>query len=280
MATLRITSDGDPYPVKAGDPLANDGSIRLFADGLSITDQVVDFTFKYRAGSNTSDPQDVVAGQAIGVTVNGVPIFPFVSEDSVLPISLTAAPSDFQWNTVGNPTEFQVDPAGGRPENGGAYRYRSGLFIKDMMTNSTFGNASTYSSQETFGGDFTRHNDGHSKIIGYALDGYPIYGPYGYTDATDNTSGITQMTSSYRQKDVESAGRVYTYAQVARGSFVQDHEYVETLGTLDQHNGRYCVTPDYTTGTYAYFLTFSDSNFNNPAYPYIIGPSTREQRTA
>ena len=33
----------------------------------------------------------------------------------------------------------------------------------------------------------------HSGIIGFAFDGYPIYGPYGYTDPNDSTSGVTRM---------------------------------------------------------------------------------------
>ena len=134
----------------------------------------------------------------------------------------------------------------------------------------------------SFGADKSRHSDGHSKIIGYAFDGFPIYGPYGYTTATDINSPIKQLRSSYIERSSELSGRVYSYAEVSRGSFIEDYEYVETSGDLDEHNGRYCITPDYATGTYAYFLTFSDEggNFNNPEYPYIIGPSTREQRTA
>src|ERR1043165_3440071 len=37
----------------------------------------------------------------------------------------------------------------------------------------------------------------HSPIVGYAWDGYPIYGPFGYAN-TDGTGGITRMKSSYR----------------------------------------------------------------------------------
>ena len=37
----------------------------------------------------------------------------------------------------------------------------------------------------------------HSPIIGWAFDGNPIYGPYGYTDPTDQGSEIIRMRSSY-----------------------------------------------------------------------------------
>ena len=53
------------------------------------------------------------------------------------------------------------------------------------------------------------------------------------------------------------------------GSFIQDFEYVQALGDLDEHNSRFCVTPDYPNGTYAYFMTLDESL--DPAYPYAIG---------
>ena len=40
---------------------------------------------------------------------------------------------------------------------------------------------------------------------------------------------------------------------------------------FDEHNGRFCVTPEYPAGTYAYFCTV-DANWNS-AYPYIVGPT-------
>jgi hypothetical protein len=281
MATLRVTSDGDPYPVKAGVPLVNNGDVRSFTDGSFINDQVHDFTFKYRAGSNTIDPEAVSLTSPIGITTNGVVIYTSASSSDTLPVSATAAPSNFTWNTVDNPTEFRVDACGGRPETGGEYRYRSGAFYKNgMQSNAQYIASTTYLSGTAFGVDNTRHADGHSKILGFAFDGYPIYGPYGYTSATEVGSAsnpAVRMTSSYRTKTLEAGGRTFPYSEFPAGSFIEDYEYVTGLGSLDEYNGRFCKTPDYGTGTYAYFLTFSDSGLNNPAYPYIIGPSTREQ---
>ncbi len=50
----------------------------------------------------------------------------------------------------------------------------------------------------------------------------------------------------------------------------EDYEYVSGLGDLDYYNGRYCVTPEYPSGTYAYFVSVNSSYV--PQYPYIIGP--------
>ena len=54
------------------------------------------------------------------------------------------------------------------------------------------------------------------------------------------------------------------------GDFVEDYVYDSSVGTLDEFNGKFAVTPEYPNGTYAYFMTEDSSG--NPAYPYAIGP--------
>jgi len=44
---------------------------------------------------------------------------------------------------------------------------------------------------------YTKSSSTHSPIIGFAFDGFPIYGPYGYTDPNDATSAIKRITTSY-----------------------------------------------------------------------------------
>ena len=50
---------------------------------------------------------------------------------------------------------------------------------------------------------------------------------------------------------------------------MEDFEYVSGLGDLDEHNGRTCVTPEYPSGTYAYFVTLGADLI--PAFPYVLG---------
>jgi hypothetical protein len=38
---------------------------------------------------------------------------------------------------------------------------------------------------------------------------------------------------------------------------------------LDEHNGRFAITPDYPNGTYAYYVTIDEDA--NPIYPYSLG---------
>jgi hypothetical protein len=56
------------------------------------------------------------------------------------------------------------------------------------------------------------------------------------------------------------------------GVFLEDWTYASGGSvTLDAKNGRYCVTPEYPHGTYAYFAT--QDTYGVPTYPYIVGPT-------
>lgn len=121
----------------------------------------------------------------------------------------------------------------------------------------------------------------HSPIIGWAFDGNPIYGPFGYSDPTDQGSEIQRMISSYKLRDniVYNAQSNQNPSRIdgppldtyAAGLFVEDYEYIFGLGDLDQYNGRFCKTPEYPDGTYAYFVTIEGNTFGTPKFPYILG---------
>jgi hypothetical protein len=123
----------------------------------------------------------------------------------------------------------------------------------------------------------------HSPLIGFAFDGYPIYGAYGY--ANPNTPGaLKSMRSSYRARSISTrttrpdgtalpASQYGPAVSATRplGYYVEDFEYVAGRGDLDSHNGRLCVTPEYPAGTYAYFVTIN--GLYEGAYPYTPGPT-------
>ena len=82
-------------------------------------------------------------------------------------------------------------------------------------------------------------------MIGYAFDGFPIYGPFGYTNANDSTSAIKRMVTSYRTRSITvrqtlPSGQILSSSQYGPnvsapfqiGSFIQDYEYVSGLGDL------------------------------------------------
>lgn len=94
----------------------------------------------------------------------------------------------------------------------------------------------------------------HSKIIGFAFDGYPIYGTFGYGP----DGGVKEMTSSYSLKSGKSG---------AGG--IADYDYIAGLGDLDACNGKWTVTPEYPEGTYAYFSTRHNGLGAN-GFPYFL----------
>ena len=122
----------------------------------------------------------------------------------------------------------------------------------------------------------------HSPIVGWAFDGNPIYGPYAYSDPTDQSSSIIKLNTSYQLKP----GLVYNVdsnpnpvrvdgpllSAEAAGNFVEDYEYVFGLGALDQYNGRFCKTPEYPDGRYCYFVTIDSTEDGNALFPYVLGP--------
>jgi hypothetical protein len=90
--------------------------------------------------------------------------------------------------------------AGGHPANQGVYHYHSFQFGAAWRGDrGTFDTTVEVDNVPYLTGGLT-HPDGHSKILGWALDGYPVYGPIGYTDATNATSGVGRLRSSYSMK--------------------------------------------------------------------------------
>lgn len=83
---------------------------------------------------------------------------------------------------------------------------------------------------------------------------------------------ITQRTEWADGTDVDDGPAVdSTYFL---GYFREDYGFISHPGEedyLDEHNGRFCVTPEYPNGTYAYFATV-DENWNS-SYPYVVGPT-------
>ncbi|MBC3883352.1 YHYH protein [Undibacterium sp. LX40W] len=98
------------------------------------------------------------------------------------------------------------------------------------------------------------------SLVGFAVDGFPIYARYGYINSNDSNSGIKVLASSYRKKSTPDAGRPSTNI-FPMGTFTPDYEYVSGLGDLDECNGRFGVTPEFPKGIYYYMITDS--------FPYI-----------
>ncbi|MEY2878014.1 MAG: hypothetical protein RLZZ15_394 [Verrucomicrobiota bacterium] len=99
-----------------------------------------------------------------------------------------------------------------------------------------------------------RLTDGAPRLtlVGWAGDGFPIYGPWIPRDAADPQSPLARAKSSYRLKTAERASGP---GGKPDGAFTADWKYAAGTGDLDECNGRTGPTPEFPQGTYYYVLT-------------------------
>jgi hypothetical protein len=170
------------------------------------------------------------------------------------------------------------DCSKGHPANGN-YHHHQNPSAFDLDLNVISNVCTLYDAEGLYSIDSTVH----SPLIGFAYDGYPVDGAYGYKNA-DGTGGITRIKSGYQYRNISTRTVWADGTNVPDGPavsvtyplgyFREDYEFVSHPGAadyLDVHNGRYCVTPEYPNGMYCYFATV-DADWNS-AYPYLIGPT-------
>jgi arylsulfatase A-like enzyme len=133
----------------------------------------------------------------------------------------------------------------------------------------------------------------HSPIVAWAQDGLPVYGPYGYSSPMDANSGVRRMISGFalrtglttRTSLPAWAARIQTVpfmngpnvgAGFLLGHYIEDFDYLGDLGLvqgthfdLNEQNARFCVTPEFPSGTWAYFTPILADG--SPQFPYTTG---------
>lgn len=263
-----------------------------FLDGnpSQATSQNAIFKIPLNPQPNSGTPTATVGGN-IGVFINGVALFDY--RDGVAWNSNTNALCGGPGNPPcpGGPNASQAwnrdavlaekpgfDCSKGHPAQGNYHHHQNpSAFKLDINVVSTICNL--YDAD----GLYTINPNEHSPLIGFAYDGFPIYGAYAFKNA-DGSGGITRMKSGYQLRNITTrttnpggvtvnAGPVVS-ATYPLGYFREDYEFVSHPGEpdyLDVHNGRFCITPEYPNGTYCYFTTV-DANHNS-AYPYCVGPT-------
>ena len=113
-----------------------------------------------------------------------------------------------------------------------------------------------------------------SKIVGWAYDGNPIYGSYGYVDPEKKTNNIKLLKSGYR---VDNNAIIDRPVGFGTGFFIEDFVF-DGSGDLDEFNGRFEINDDYPNGVYAYHATgIITSGSFAPAFPYFIGDKYRSK---
>ncbi|MDX1389687.1 MAG: YHYH protein [Acidobacteriota bacterium] len=188
------------------------------------------YEFKIPADPRLARNVKLLGMRDFGVAVNGIPFNPGAAEwyhgDHR---------HEWQYEALSGAIPLGLDASYAHVQPDGAYHYHGLPML--LLENLGFDPAS------------------HSPLVGWAGDGFPIYAVYGYTDGKDATAGIRALTPSYRLKTGARPESRGDPAGEYDGTFVEDYEYVEGLGDLDECNGRSTVTPEFPEGTYAYFLT-------------------------
>lgn len=184
--------------------------------------------------STTGQGANVGPQYSFGVLLNGVELDPVAAEP--FPHEGILSPNvNWEWNLEALNVNLGLDCNNAHVQPTGKYHYHGSptLFLQNL-------NVPT--DQMT--------------LIGYAADGFPIYYKYAYSVATDSTSAVVEMSSSYQLKSGNRPGDGITApCGEYDGVYSNDYEFVKGLGTLDIANGRTGVTPEYPSGTYYYVIT-------------------------
>ena len=201
-----------------------------------------------------SQPQNSLA---IAVLNNGLPIY------NIQDTNTYQGNTTYHYNLVESTTSaFEL----GSTTTTGVQYYHT--LSADIVGTTAWGNATT-----------------HSGVVGWAFDGLPIYGPYGYTEYENNgdikTNTITNIKSNFVLKEGvrdTSVGGAHT------GEFVEDFTYNSALnGTAGyvgdsnlngKLNMRYGKTPESPTTAIRFYVCTQDDS-GNPMFPYHVGGNVK-----
>jgi hypothetical protein len=267
-----------------------------FQDGNPsfATDQNSIFKLPLNPVKQSGTPSPTTGGN-IGIFINGVALFDYRDGVAWNPTTnnICGGPGNAAcaggmgatqaWNRDAIPAERRgFDCAKAHPAMGNYHHHQNpSAFNLDKVV------ASNVCDLYPADGLYVIDANKHSPLLGFAYDGFPIYGAYGYKNL-DGTGGIVRMKSSYSlstnttRTNGPNVGQVVGAQTFFNGYFREDYLYTATSAAtpdfLDEHNGRVCVTPEYPNGIYCYFATV-DADWNS-AYPYVVGPTFYGVRSA
>lgn len=237
-------TDGWNTPVLGGFQSLKLSENNLGANGNNNPNRIVVATATFRiplSPTINATATDTSAG-TVGVGVNGIPIYnPF--EDT----NQTAA------------TGRIFSGCCGHPQVTGFYHYHKYPTCLRFLKGDVWQSEKEKCDEL----DALIASSGHSPLIGFALDGWPIYGPVGWGD----TNRLSKLLKSS-----------YTGANDSYGN----PSYLLNSGDLDECNGIVSPTPDYPEGIYHYVMSL-EANANgtvkreiSPYFGYDIRNTLRK----
>ena len=233
--TRTLTANGIPnHPVTSGS----------FATAMSVQSVNVSMRLAPVLQSSITTGLTFVPGYAL----NGVKLDP-ATAGSCAPTATSTAPGagcnaiggttdPWRLEAIGGAFVFGTDESNAHTQPNGQYHYHG--MPEAYLTKLNKGVAMT--------------------LVGFSVDGFPVYARYGYATATSAASAVRAMVPSWRLKATPDAGRP-AVAIFPMGTFTADYEYAAGSGDLDECNGRTGVTPEFPNGTYHYYIT--------DTFPYI-----------
>jgi hypothetical protein len=285
----------------------NSGRTTMFPN-LPVNQRLL---FRFPRTNGVPTVKTVSGGGQIGIFVDGVEMYNSWDAYTWSTVSNTDAQNiTGYWNRDAYVNEGVTFDAGyAHQQNTGVYHYHADpIALRYLLGDHVDYNATT----KTYSED-TNAPTKHSPILAWTSDGYPVYGPYGYSNATNANSGIRRMISGYvlrngqyGTENLTNIGRIHLPQWAVRiynvssnqtgapftgihtlGCYMEDNDYLGDVvntntGTnfqqgmdfdLDEYNGRWCATPEFSGGTYAYFVSISSNGI--PTFPYNIGRAFR-----
>jgi arylsulfatase A-like enzyme len=266
-------------PLDPGTPPASKtqtglGAIGIFVDGVAMFDSRDAFSYDTSAGQDD--------GPNAGRGVNG----------------------DGIWNRDAFVNEGVTFDAGNAHQAGPLYHYHANpAGLRNLLGDSVDYNSAANTYTENFNGE---HSPVIGWVRdSYPV--YGPYGYHDANDSNsparrmisgfqkrNGTNGSTALAATGRTSfpqwaaDVQGLGPVLAANQYGPnitagagsryelGHYLEDYAYQGDLGMtqgasfdLDRHNGRFCVTPEFPAGTYAYFTSIEANG--TPSFPYNIG---------
>lgn len=98
---------------------------------------------------------------------------------------------------------------------------------------------------------FDQSGSVESPVVGFAADGFPVFGSY-----INDNGQVRSVTSSYQLKSGTRPNSADDPGGSYDGTYVDDYEYIEGLGDLDECNGMM------RDGIYGYYVV--------NAYPWVL----------
>ncbi len=249
----------------------------------------------------------ILNGLAVGCYVDGVTMFDtrdLFSYDNGRGFDsppFGGDPGDGIWNRNATLAEAATfDNSNGHQADDTYHVHSLPLGLRHLLGDSVDYDSTTNTYTENFNGK-------HSPILGWVGDGIPLYGPYGYSDPLDSASAVRRMVTGYQPRDGSNGssnlavtGRTTLPAWIVRNKaefssstlaanqygpavsveyylerYLEDNAYKGDLGftqgtefDMSEYNTRWCVTPEFPGGTWAYFTCIEADG--TPQFPYNL----------